>query len=82
MGLYLPSRDCAQVSMNLTNFAAIPMEQVYQAIATEAAAMGIAIRSSQLIGLIPQRAFDSAPEFFRHADNFSASRIIETQLKS
>jgi len=82
MGLYLPSRDCAQVSMNLTNFAEIPMEQVYQAIAKEAAALGTAIRSSQLIGLIPQRAFDCAPEFFHHADNFSAARIIETQLKS
>jgi glutamate formiminotransferase len=82
MGLYLPSRNCAQVSMNLTNFAEIPMEQVYQAVTNEAAALGTAIRSSQLIGLIPQRAFDLAPDFFRHAANFDATRVIETQLKS
>jgi glutamate formiminotransferase len=81
MGLYLPSRDCAQVSMNMTNFAEIPMEQVYQTIAREALALGTAIRSSQLIGLIPQRAFDLAPDFFLHADNFSATRVIENQLK-
>ncbi len=64
MGLYLPSRECAQVSMNLTNFAEIPMEQVYLAIATEAASHGTSIKSSQLIGLIPKRAFDLAPDFF------------------
>jgi len=82
MGLYLPSRGCAQVSMNLTNFAEIPMEQVFEAIAAEAAALGTRIASSQLIGLIPQRAFDLAPDFFRRIDNFSDGRIIETQLKS
>lgn len=81
MGLYLPSRDCAQVSMNLTNFAEIPMEQVYLAIATEAALHGTSIKSSQLIGLIPKRAFDLAPDFFRHADNFGPARVIENQLK-
>ncbi len=29
MGLYLASRDCAQVSMNLTNFAEIPLDRLY-----------------------------------------------------
>ncbi len=82
MGLFLPSRNCAQVSMNLTKFSEIPMGQVYDAIAAEATALGTKIAASQLIGLIPQRAFDLAPDFFRRIDNFDDSRIIETQLKS
>jgi glutamate formiminotransferase len=76
MGVYLPSRGCAQVSMNLTNFAETPLDRVYEAIANEAG-----ILSSQLVGFIPRRAYDAAPDFFRHAENFDESRVIENQLK-
>jgi glutamate formiminotransferase len=76
MGLYLPSRDCAQVSMNLTNFAETPLERVYDAI-REAAP----VASSQIIGFIPRRAFEMAPEFFRRAENFDESRILKTQIE-
>ncbi len=82
MGVYLPSRGRAQLSMNLTNFAETPLDLVYQAIADEAAHLGTTIQSCQLVGFIPQRAFDQSPDFFRHAENFDESRIIETQLKS
>ncbi len=37
MGIYLASRDCAQVSMNLTNFAETPLNRVYDTIASRRA---------------------------------------------
>ncbi len=80
MGLYLPSRDCAQVSMNLTNFAETPLEDVYEAIRVGARERGTEVASSQIIGFVPRRAFDGAPEFFRRAENFEESRILETRI--
>lgn len=75
MGRYLPSRNCAQVSMNFTNFAHTPMNDVYAAICREAP-----VASCQLIGFIPRRAFEMFPDLFRRAENFDESRVIETRI--
>jgi glutamate formiminotransferase len=56
MGVPLPSRNLVQVSMNLTDFAQSPLRRVYEAVAQEAAARGISIAGTQIVGLIPQRA--------------------------
>jgi glutamate formiminotransferase len=80
MGVYLPSRQRAQVSMNLTNFAETPLDLVYQTIVEVSARLGTAIQSSQLVGFIPRRAFDQSPDFFRHAAHFDESRVIETRV--
>jgi len=81
MGLYLATRGCAQISMNLTNFAETPLDRVYDAISEEAARLGTNVASCQLIGFVPRRAFEMAPEFFRRAENFDESRILETRIE-
>ena len=81
MGLYLPSRDCAQVSMNLTNFAETPLDRVYDAISSAAREHGTQALAGEIIGFIPQRAYQMAPEFFRRAENFNESRIIENRIQ-
>lgn len=80
MGRYLASCGCAQISMNLTNFAETPLDQLYGTICAEAARLGTTVRSAQLVGFVPRGAFEMAPEFFRHAENFDESRIIETRI--
>src|SRR6185295_35752 len=81
IGLYLVSRDCAQVSMNLTNFAETPLDRVYDAIARIAREHGTEAVCGEIIGFIPRRAYEMAPEFFRRAENFSESRILETRIQ-
>ena len=81
IGLYLESRNCAQVSMNLTDFATTPLDEVLAVIHAEAVRLGTRVRSCELIGFIPQRAFDHAPAFFRQTDNFTENRIIENRLR-
>jgi glutamate formiminotransferase len=80
MGLHLPSLGLAQVSMNLTNFAAIPLDDLYAAVEAEAARLGTAIAESELIGFIPRAAFEQSPAFFRRIRGFNDSRIIETRI--
>lgn len=75
MGLYLASRGRAQVSMNLTNFAETDLNAVLRAIEQESP-----VAECELIGLIPRRAFEIFPDFFRRAANFDESRIIENRL--
>ncbi|MSV34376.1 MAG: glutamate formimidoyltransferase [Bryobacterales bacterium] len=80
MGLYLKTPDCAQVSMNLTNFAEIPLDALYDTVRREAQRLGTSIAESELIGFIPQAAYEKAPAFFRRARGFDDSRIIENRI--
>jgi glutamate formiminotransferase len=80
IGLALASRDCTQVSCNFVNFAQTPFDEVWAAVVQEAARLGTTVSASQLIGFVPQRAFEQAPQFFQRAENFAESRILETRV--
>jgi glutamate formiminotransferase len=58
-GFWIAELDCAQVSMNLLDFAVTPMWQVFEAVRDRAAEEGVRIRESELIGLAPVAAFDA-----------------------
>lgn len=80
MGLYLDSRRCGQVSMNLVDFRVIPLDRLFAAIEKEAASLGGRVRAGEIIGFVPLEAYTMAPGFFRRAANFSDSRILETRI--
>ncbi len=61
MGVLLPSRGLAQVSMNLLDFRRTSMLEAFQAVASEAASRGIAIAASELIGCAPREALPPDP---------------------
>ena len=81
IGLYLATRDCAQVSMNLTRYEDIPLMELLTAIDREAVLAGTKAGPGELIGFIPKKAFDMAPAFFERAANFKPSQIIETRIE-
>ena len=56
-GFWIDQLGCAQVSMNLLDFATTPIWRVWQAVAEEAAEDGVGIRESELIGLAPLASF-------------------------
>ena len=80
MGLYLRSRGRAQVSMNLTNFGATPLDRVFEAIRLAGERLGTTVASSEIIGFVPMQAYRQAPGFFEQASNFSTDRILEARL--
>lgn len=81
IGFFLESRKRAQVSLNLTEFAQIPLEELYQKIAEAARELGTSIADGEVIGLVPEAAYKQDPAFFARASNFNESRILETRLK-
>jgi glutamate formiminotransferase len=80
IGLYLEKENCAQVSMNLVNFAKTDLDGLYETVEREAKALGTSIAESELIGFIPRAALEQAPEFFRRARGFSESSVIENRI--
>jgi glutamate formiminotransferase len=61
MGVFLPSRGLAQVSMNLLDYHRTSMLDAFRAVASEAASRGIGIASSELIGCAPLEALPPDP---------------------
>jgi glutamate formiminotransferase len=80
MGVYLASRGQAQVSMNLTDFEVTPPWRAFQAVAEEAARMGVAVAGAEFVGLAPRKALESPPGAALPLAGFDPSRILEARL--
>ena len=80
-GMAIRSRGLVQVSMNLLDVEAMPMKRVFQRVAEEAAARGVAIHSSEVIELVPlQAVIDSFADALQ-LESFSKDQILEWVLK-
>ena len=75
-------RGLAQVSMNLTDFEQTPVHRVFELVKREAARYGVAPLSSEIVGLIPKAALESAAEWFLQVENFDSSLILENRLSA
>ena len=73
-------RGLAQVSMNLTDFEQTPIHRVFETVKREAARYGVIPVSSEIVGLIPKKALESAAEWFLQVENFDSSLILENRL--
>lgn len=60
LGLFLESRGRAQVSTTLADFATTPLCAIVEAVEAEAQRCGVGIASTELIGLIPRAALETA----------------------
>jgi glutamate formiminotransferase len=86
MGVLLKSRTAsgqagqAQVSMNLTDLEQTSLARAFRAVEQAAARLGVGIRSSEIVGLVPQRAVAGIhPQELRLAD-FLPDKILEYQI--
>ena len=66
--------------MNFVNFGETPFNEVWNAVVHEAERLGTGVASCQLIGFVPRRAFEQAPDFFSRAEHFDSSRILEVRI--
>ncbi len=80
LGLLVEGR--AQVSMNLTNFHQTPIARVVEFVRREAARYGVGVRSSELVGLVPQEALVDAAVWYTQLDGFTSEQILEHRLNA
>lgn len=72
----------AQVSMNITDFRTTPMRQIYSTIQHLAQRHGVLIDDAELIGLIPEDAYEADSEWVRQIPGFDpAFKVLERRLK-
>ena len=82
LGLELPLAGLTQVSMNLTDYEVTSPSTVFERIAAEAAAAGVAVKESELIGLIPAAALEPLGAAGLRITEFSEDRILENRLRA
>lgn len=70
----------AQVSLNLTDFRRTPIHRALELIRREAARYGVAIESSELIGLTPQQALLDAAAWYLQLGKFDVGQVLESRL--
>ncbi len=80
LGFEIKERHQVQVSMNLTNYEATPLFRAFEMVASEARRYGVAVVSSEIVGLVPRKALDACAEFYLRLENFSAGQILENRL--
>lgn len=81
MGFFLDDRRQSQVSMNLLDFEVTSIRTVYDRVAELAAARGVAVVESELIGLAPAAALDAALARHIRLPRFDErQQIIEARL--
>ncbi len=86
VGWYIDSYNCAQISMNLTNYKITPAHIVLDKVRELANKAGIQITGSELVGLLPKAALIEAGKYYLKKMGESAGlpeeRIIETAVQS
>ncbi len=80
MGVDLKARQLAQVSMNLTDFEQTPIHVVFDAVTREAEAAGTHVVGSEIVGLIPKKAFEMTAEHYLKIENFNPQMILQNRL--
>ncbi len=73
----------AQVSMNVTDFQLTPMRHVYATAQHLAQRHGVLIEDAELIGLIPEAAYEPDSEWVRQITGFDPdTKVLERRLHS
>jgi len=73
----------AQVSMNITDHLATPMSKVYTRLKELALRHGAELDDSELIGLIPEAAYEEGAEWISRIPNFDpALKVVERRLEN
>lgn len=80
LGIMIEETGQAQVTINVCDFKKVPMHRVFEIVKSEAARYGVAVTSSEIVGLTPLDALVDAAEFYLQFDGFDRSQVLENRL--
>jgi glutamate formiminotransferase / formiminotetrahydrofolate cyclodeaminase len=86
IGWYIDEYGIAQISINLTDLSVSPLHKIFDAACERAAARGLRVTGSELVGMIPLSAMLDAGKYFLQKQNRSLGipekEIIKIAVKS
>lgn len=80
LGFEIQARGQVQVSMNLTDYRKTAIHTVFNLVRDEAAAYGVGITDSEIVGLVPIDAVLDAARHYLRLHTLSAEQIVEMKL--
>jgi len=80
LGFELPRAGLVQVSMNVEDWEAAALHDIVGRVSAEAAARGVEVAGSELVGLMPAGAAAAAAGAMLRIDGFDASHVLELRL--
>ena len=80
LGVPLASRGLVQVSMNIEDPQATPLEVVSDAVAAKARLRGVEVRETELVGLIPAAAVTPAAAGWLQRGSFTPELVLENAI--
>lgn len=86
IGWFIEEYGIAQVSMNVTDINVTPVHIAFDEVVTKAAARGIRVTGSEIVGLIPKRVLIDAGKYYlakqQRSAGISEDEIIKIAVKS
>ena len=86
IGWFIDEYGIAQVSMNITDMATTPLHKAFDEVTRAAAARGIRVTGTEIVGLVPKRALIDAGKYFLRKQQRSVGlpekEIIRMAVKS
>ncbi len=86
IGWYIDEYGIAQVSMNITDIATTPLHVAFDEVCRAAAARGVRVTGTEIVGLVPKRTLIDAGKYFLRKQQRSAgipeSEIIKMAVRS
>ncbi len=86
IGWYIDEYGIAQVSMNITDIAQVPLHEAFDEVCRKADARGVRVTGTEIVGLVPKRTLIDAGKYFLHKQQRSTGipeeEIIRIAIKS
>lgn len=86
IGWYIDEYGIAQVSMNITDISRTPLHVAFDEVTRAAAARGIRVTGTEIVGLVPKKAIVDAGRYFLHKQQRSTGipehEIVRMAVKS
>ncbi len=86
IGWYIDEYGIAQVSMNITDIDRTPLHVAYEEVCRAAAARGLKVTGTEIVGLVPKRVLTDAGRFYlarqQRSCGISEDEIIKIAVKS
>ncbi len=80
LGFEIKEKNCAQVSINMTNYVGTGLHRAFEFVKREAERYGVGVKESEIIGLVPQQALIDAAVWYLQMDSFNNNQILENKL--
>lgn len=81
IGWYIEEYGIAQVSMNVTDIAATPLHVAYETVCGAAAARGLRVTGTEIIGLVPRQVLLDAGRHFLQQEGPGEEALVQAAVR-